>query len=42
MRIEANSPDEYLEKLTDDRKEVMSNLREVIQTNLPAMDFTKK
>lgn len=36
MRIEANSPDEYLENLTEDRREVMTKLREVIQANLPA------
>ncbi len=35
MRIEANSPAEYLENLPEDRKEVMSKLREVILTNLP-------
>jgi uncharacterized protein YdhG (YjbR/CyaY superfamily) len=35
MNVAGNTPDEYLENLPEDRKEVMSKLREVILTNLP-------
>ena len=35
MRIEASSPEEYLEKVPQERKEVMKRLREVILENLP-------
>ena len=35
MKIEANSPDEYLEKIPEDRREAMEKLRSVILENLP-------
>ncbi|WP_196894023.1 DUF1801 domain-containing protein [Aureivirga marina] len=35
MKIEANSPDEYLEKIPKDRREAMEKLRAVILENLP-------
>lgn len=35
MKIEANSPQEYLDKLPPDRKEALEKLREVIIENLP-------
>jgi uncharacterized protein YdhG (YjbR/CyaY superfamily) len=35
MKIEANSPDEYINTLPDDRKQVMNKLRETILDNLP-------
>jgi uncharacterized protein YdhG (YjbR/CyaY superfamily) len=35
MKIEANSPDEYISNLTDDRKEAVTKLRDVIRKNLP-------
>ncbi len=35
MKIEANTPDEYINKLPDDRKQVMNKLRETILDNLP-------
>ncbi len=35
MQIKAASPDEYLEKIPEDRKEAMSKLRTVIKENLP-------
>ena len=35
MNIEANSPEEYISKLTEDRKVVVSKLREAILSNLP-------
>ncbi len=35
MQIKAASPDEYLEKIPEDRKEAMSKLRTVIKMNLP-------
>ena len=35
MRSEATSPEAYLAELPEDRKEVMSRLRETIKTNLP-------
>ncbi|WP_306644032.1 DUF1801 domain-containing protein [Sanyastnella coralliicola] len=35
MRIEANSPEEYISKIPEDRQPVMTKLREVINTNLP-------
>jgi uncharacterized protein YdhG (YjbR/CyaY superfamily) len=35
MKIEANSPDEYISKLPDDRKETVTKLRDVIRKNLP-------
>ena len=35
MRIDANSPEEYLEKVPEERKEVMKKLRELILENLP-------
>lgn len=35
MTIEASNPDEYLSKVPDDRKEVMSQLRHAITCNLP-------
>ena len=36
MKIEANSPEEYVEQLPEDRKLAMTKLREVILRNLPA------
>lgn len=35
MKIEANSPEEYLEKIPEDRKEAMSKLRQTILENIP-------
>jgi len=35
MQIKATSPDEYLEMIPEDRKEVMSKLRSVIKEKLP-------
>ena len=35
MQIKAASPEEYLEKIPEDRKEAMSKLRSVIKDNLP-------
>lgn len=35
MTIEAQTPDEYIEKLPDDRKEAVSKLRETVKSNLP-------
>lgn len=35
MKIEANSPDEYLEQIPDKRKPAMNRLRETILTNIP-------
>ncbi len=35
MKIEANSPEEYIEQLPSDRKEAMQKLRRVILDNLP-------
>jgi uncharacterized protein YdhG (YjbR/CyaY superfamily) len=35
MKIEANSPQEYIEKLPEDRKKVLSKLRSTIKKNLP-------
>ena len=35
MKIEANSPDEYVNKVQDDRIAPMKKLRETIQNNLP-------
>ncbi len=35
MKIEANTPDEYINKLPDDLKQVMNKLRETILDNLP-------
>jgi uncharacterized protein YdhG (YjbR/CyaY superfamily) len=35
MNIEAKTPDEYLEKLPEERKEVISKLRETVKNNLP-------
>ncbi|CAL67174.1 DUF1801 domain-containing protein [Christiangramia forsetii] len=35
MKIEANSPDEYLENVPEERKEPMVKLRSVIKDNLP-------
>ena len=35
MKIEANSPDEYLQKVPEDRKEPMSRLRKEIKNNIP-------
>lgn len=36
MRYEANSPEEYLSEVPEDRKEVMEKLRKTILENLPA------
>ena len=35
MTIKANSPEEYLEKVPEERKEALSRLRETILANLP-------
>lgn len=35
MRYEANSPDEYISQLPDERQPVITKLREVINKNLP-------
>ncbi len=35
MKIEAKTPDEYIGKLPDDRKESFSRLRKTIRENLP-------
>lgn len=35
MNIEANSPEEYISKLPEERKEAVAKLREVISQNLP-------
>lgn len=35
MDVEANTPEEYIEALPDDRKEVIAKLRQVIKENLP-------
>ncbi|WP_299433098.1 DUF1801 domain-containing protein [uncultured Aquimarina sp.] len=36
MQYKANTPDEYIEAIPEERKEVMQNLRKVIWDNLPA------
>lgn len=35
MQIKANTPEEYIEKLPEDRQEVIQGLRDVIKDNLP-------
>ena len=35
MKIEANSPQEYLEKIPEERQEALNKLRSVIKKNLP-------
>lgn len=35
MKVDANSPQEYLDALPEDRKVVISELRKVIKANLP-------
>ena len=35
MKIEATSPDDYISKLTGDRKEAITKLRKAINDNLP-------
>ena len=35
MKIEANSPNDYISKLPKDRQEVVSELRKVVLDNLP-------
>ena len=35
MKIEANSPDDYISKLPEERQEVISKLRKVVLDNLP-------
>ncbi|WP_299188642.1 DUF1801 domain-containing protein [uncultured Aquimarina sp.] len=35
MQYKANTPDEYIETIPEERKEVMQNLRNVILDNLP-------
>lgn len=35
MKIEANSPNDYISKLPKDRREVVSELRKVVLDNLP-------
>lgn len=36
MQIQAATPDEYIEKIPEDRKEAMTKLREVIKKNIPS------
>jgi hypothetical protein len=36
MKIEAQTPEEYIEQLPEDRKEVIIDLRKAIKENLPA------
>lgn len=36
MKYEANSPEEYISQLPEDRKESIGRLRKIIQDNLPA------
>mgnify|MGYP002795222000 CR=1 FL=1 len=35
MKIDANSPEQYLERIPDDRKPAMNRLRQTILTNIP-------
>lgn len=35
MKIEANTPEEYIDKLPDERKEALNKLRKTILDNLP-------
>lgn len=35
MTIDAKTPEEYISKVPEDRKEVISKLRETVKTNLP-------
>ena len=35
MKIEANTPEEYISQLPAERKEAVSKLREAIKRNLP-------
>ena len=35
MQIEANSPEQYLEQIPEDRKPAMKKLRQIIKDNLP-------
>ena len=35
MKIEANSPEEYIEKIPEDRKQAMTKLRQTILNNIP-------
>jgi uncharacterized protein YdhG (YjbR/CyaY superfamily) len=35
MTIDAQTPDEYIEKLPDDHKEAVSKLRKTVKSNLP-------
>jgi uncharacterized protein YdhG (YjbR/CyaY superfamily) len=35
MKIEANTPEEYIDKLPEDRRKVMNQLRKTISENLP-------
>lgn len=35
MKIEASSPEEYIDKVPEDRKEAMARLRSVIKSNIP-------
>lgn len=35
MKIQADSPDEYINALPEERKEVLSKMREVIRENIP-------
>ncbi|MBO0323821.1 DUF1801 domain-containing protein [Muricauda sp. CAU 1633] len=35
MTIDAKTPDEYISKLPDDRKEAVSQLRDTVKNNLP-------
>ncbi|QED36619.1 DUF1801 domain-containing protein [Antarcticibacterium arcticum] len=35
MKIDANSPEDYISKIPEDRREAMAQLRQTILTNLP-------
>ena len=35
MKIEANSPEQYIAQLPDDRKQAITKLRQTILSNLP-------
>jgi hypothetical protein len=35
MKIEADSPQQYIDQLPDDRKQAMTTLRKILSENLP-------
>ncbi len=41
MQIEANSPEQYLERIPEDRKQAMNKLRQTILANIPE-DFKEE